>query len=374
MKTSLTQGSWELGSIMNIPIRIHFSWLLVFGLITWSLSTQYFPSIAPNLPQAAYWTKGLLAALLLFASVAFHELAHSWVAKHYGMTISGITLFIFGGVAELKGEPPHPKAEFWIALAGPLSSFFLAFLFFIFGFYSSNGVQALVTYLAQINLFLGIFNLIPGFPMDGGRILRSALWSKQKDLFSATQKAAAFGRGIGLFFIFFGIFSLFGRMPGGIWLMLIGWFLYSAAQASVQHAALQQSLFGIKVKDILIRQPVSLPSDLSLNEAVNHYFLKEGFGGFPVIEKGRFLGFVTLKEIKKIPRSDWDQVRLAEVVVPYQDKWEISLEDEAIKSLELMIHEDLGRLAVRDKGALVGMITRNGIARYLQMKKVVSGT
>jgi Zn-dependent protease/CBS domain-containing protein len=373
MKGGLLKGAWQLGTIMGIPIRMHFSWLLVFGLITWSLSTQYFPAAAPDLPKASYWIKGLLAALLLFGSVAFHELAHSWVARRYGMSIAGITLFIFGGVAELEGEIPHPKAEFRIALAGPLSSLFLALLFFVFTLQTAGGIQALFFYLAQINLILGVFNLVPGFPMDGGRILRSAIWSRKKDFSYATRKASGIGRKIGLFFIFFGIFSLFGRMPGGLWLMLIGWFLYTAAQASYQQATLQQSLSGIKVKDIIIRDLITLPSTISLEEAVTDYFLKHGFGGFPVTQNGRFLGFITLKEIKNVRREEWGSVKVSEVTIPHQEKWAVSLEDDALKSLELMIKEDKGRIAVMDQGVLIGMITRNGIARYLQIKNEMAG-
>lgn len=371
MKNSVFKGTWQIGTIMGIPIRVHFSWLLVFGLITWSLSTQYFPAAAPNLPQMSYWVKGLLAALFLFGSVAFHELAHSWVARRYGIFISGITLFIFGGVAEMKGEPPHPKAEFRIALAGPLSSFFLSFLFFAISFYPAGGIRPLFFYLAQINLILGIFNLIPGFPMDGGRILRSAIWNRKNDFFKATRLASRIGRNIGLFFIFFGIFSIFTRMSGGIWLMLIGWFLYSTAQASYQQATLQENLVGVKVKDIITRNLITLPATMTLEEAVNGFFLKFGFGGFPVIDKERFLGFITLKEIRNVRREDWGTVKVSEVAVPHDKKWEVSLEEEAMKSLELMLEEDKGRIAVMDKGVLIGLITRNGIARYLQVKKEV---
>lgn len=373
MQNGLFKGAWQLGTVMGIPIRVHYSWLLVFGLITWSLSTRYFPDAAPDLPQASYWIKGVLAALLLFGSVAFHELAHSWVARRYGMTISGITLFIFGGVAQLEGEVPHPKAEFRIALVGPLSSLFLALLFFLLTRRTAGGTQALFFYLAQINLILGLFNLVPGFPMDGGRVLRSAIWSRKKDFFYATRKASGIGQKIGLFFIFFGIFSLFGRLPGGLWLMLIGWFLYTAAQASYQQATLQQSLSGIKVKDIITRDLVTLPSTMALEEAVSEYFLKHGYGGFPVMASGQFLGFITLKEIKNIRREEWGSVTVSELAVPPGEKGEVTLEDEAMKALELMIKEDKGRVAVMDRGAFVGMITRNGIARFLQVKKEMAG-
>lgn len=183
MNKSLTQGSWKIATIMGIPMRVHFSWFIIFGLITWSLSTHYFPKAAPDLPVAAYWIKGTLAALLLFASVAFHELSHSYISQRYHISISSITLFIFGGVAQLKGEPPHPKAEFRIAIAGPISSFLLSGIFFLIAINTAGGPSALFSYLARINLILGVFNLIPGFPMDGGRVLRAALWSRTKDFF-----------------------------------------------------------------------------------------------------------------------------------------------------------------------------------------------
>ena len=367
MNGSLIQGAWRIGTVMGIPIRVHFSWLIVFGLITWSLSTYYFPNAAPDLPTASYWTKGALAALLLFASVVFHELAHSFVAKKYKISIKSITLFVFGGVAQMLGEPPHPKAEFRIAIAGPLSSFLLSALFFFLSMNGAGGIKALFSYLAQINLMIAVFNLIPGFPMDGGRVLKSAIWSKTKNFYYATQKASSIGRKIALFFIFFGIFSLFTRMPGGLWLMLIGWFLYTAAQASYQQSTLQESLSGIKVKDIMVKDIVTLSSSMTVDEAVNAYFLRYGYGGFPVIEDGKFLGIVTLKEIKEVPRENWSKVKVSDVFVPHSTRWQVASEEDIMKALELMITEDKGRIAVTKNEGIIGLITRNGIARYVQI-------
>jgi Zn-dependent protease/predicted transcriptional regulator len=367
MNSSLFQGAWKIGKIMGIPIRVHFSWLIVFGLITWSLSTYYFPKAAPDLPTGSYWIKGALAALLLFASVAFHELAHSLVAQRYKIFIESITLFIFGGVAQMKGEPPHPKAEFWIAIAGPISSFFLSAIFFSLSLSTVGGVKALLSYLAQINLILGIFNLIPGFPMDGGRVLRSSIWSKTKNFFYATQKASSIGRKIAMFFIFFGILSLFTRLPGGLWLMLIGWFLYTAAQASYQQSTLQERLSGIKVRDIMVKDMVTVSPSISIAEVVNDFFLRYGYGGFPVVDSGKYLGMITLKEIKDIPRNAFEGTRVTEVYVKHKKQWEISTEDEVMKALEAMIREDAGRLVVKEGDAIAGLITRNGIARYVQI-------
>jgi len=372
MEKGFLRGAWKIGVIMGIPIRIHFSWLIVFGLITWSLSTYYFPQAAPDLPEASYWLKGVLAALLLFASVAFHELAHSFVAQRYGLSIESITLFVFGGVAQMKGEPPHPKAEFWIALAGPLSSMFLSGFFFIISGIVSGGTKALSSYLAQINLFISLFNLIPGFPMDGGRILRSAIWGKTKNFFYATQKASGIGRNIALFFIFLGVFSFFTRMPGGLWLMLIGWFLYSAAQTSSQQSTLQEILSGVRVRDVMAQDMVTVDHGIAVQEAVDRYFLRFGYGGFPVLDGNKLLGMVTLKEAMDVPRGDWPSIKVSEIVPPHQSKWAVSPEDSVTKALEMMVTEDKGRLAVIERDKLVGLITRNGVARYVQIRKEIS--
>lgn len=368
MNGSSLRGAWTIGRVLGIPIRIHFSWLIVFGLISWLLSSRYFPQVTPDLPFVSYWVSGVLAALLLFTSVAFHELAHSWVAQKYKVKIESITLFIFGGVAQLKGEPPHARAEFWIAVAGPLSSFLLSVVFFFLTINTTGGSKALFAYLARLNLILGIFNLIPGFPMDGGRVLRSVIWRKKKDYFYATQKASSVGRGIALFLIFFGIFSIFTGRPDGIWLMFVGWFLYSAAQASYQQATLQEILSGIKVKDIMVREMQTLDPSISLDEAVDRYFLRYGYGGFPVMDRGKFLGILTLKEVKNVPREDWGRVKVSEVYVPHESRWEVSPEADVMKALELMIREDKGRIIVADRDQIVGLITRNGIARYIQLK------
>jgi Zn-dependent protease/CBS domain-containing protein len=368
MNAPLQAGSLKIATIMGIPIKIHFSWLIIFGLITWSLSTFYFPKAAPQLPVASYWITGAIAALLLFMSVAFHELSHSFVALKYKLSIVNITLFIFGGVAQMKGEPPSPKAEFRIAIAGPLSSFFLAMLFGIaYNLATTQVTKALFAYLSQLNFILGAFNLIPGFPMDGGRVIRAFLWKKTNDFFYATRKASNYGQKIAMFFIIFGLFSIFWGFAGGLWLMLIGWFLYSAAQASYQQVSLQETLNRIKVRDIMVKDIVTVSSSMTIDTAVNDYFLKYGYGGFPVVDDGKFLGFVTLKEIKDVPRDIWKDVKIAEIFLPHNKKWEVSEEDDAIKALELMISEDKGRLVITDRGSVIGLITRNGIARYVQI-------
>jgi Zn-dependent protease/CBS domain-containing protein len=368
MNTLMRHGSWKIGTVMGIPIRVHFSWLIIFGLITWSLSTFYFPKAAPQLPALSYWAGGLIAALLLFASVALHELSHSLVALRYKLPILDITLFIFGGVSQMKAEPPDPRAEVRIAVAGPLLSLVLSLLFFfLYGLVAGRVTRALFLYLGQLNLVLGLFNLIPGFPMDGGRVVRAFLWRRTGDLLSATRRAAGYGQKIALFFVILGFLSLFTGFTGGLWMMLIGWFLHTAAQASYQQAGLQQTLNGVKVRDIMTQDIVTMTSDMTVDTAVNEYFLRYGYGGFPVVEGGKFLGFVTLKEVKDVPREEWRDVKVSEIVVPHDRRWEVSEGDDAVKALELMISEDKGRLVVQEEGRLAGLITRNGIAKYVQI-------
>jgi Zn-dependent protease len=316
----------------------------------------------------SYWIKGALAALLLFISVALHELAHSFVSLHYRIPIIGITLFIFGGVSQMKGEPQTPKEEFRIAIAGPLSSFLLSGIFFLLSTTTASpGIKALYAYVARLNLMLGIFNLIPGFPMDGGRVLRSIIWRRKNDFLYATRKASGFGQKIALFFIFSGLLSVFVGFPGGIWMMLIGWFLFTAAQASYQQVSLQEALAGVRVRDVMVRDIVTISASTTLAEAVDRFFLRYGYGGFPVFDGGRLLGMLTLKEVKDVPREDWQKVTVADVLVPHNRKWEVSPESAVMKALEIMISEDQGRLVVTENDKVVGLITRNGIAQYVQV-------
>lgn len=374
MNNLLQSGSMRLVTIMGIPIRVHFSWLIVFGLITWSLSTYYFPNAAPQLPGSSYWVGGIVAALMLFISVALHELSHSFIALRHGIPITGITLFIFGGVAQMEGEPPDPEVELKMAIAGPLSSLVLSLIFFLLSLAPGGEVlKALFHYLSQLNLILGLFNLIPGFPMDGGRVMRAYLWKKKGDFYYATRKAAGYGKNIAVFFIGFGVLSIFTGFPGGLWLMLIGWFLHSAAQSSYVQAGLKETLMQVRVKDMMVRDVVTLVPDTTLEQAVNDYFLKYGYGGFPVVRDGRLLGMLTLKEFRGVSREIWKEKTVAEVFVRHDRKWEVNAEDDAWHVLELMIREDQGRLAVVDQGSLSGLITRNGIAKYVQITAELKG-
>ena len=327
MNSTSLKGSWKVATIMGIPMWVHFSWLIVFGLITWLLSSRYFPIAAPDLPIASYWVKGLLAALLLFASVAFHELAHSYVAQKYKLSIESITLFIFGGVAQMKGEPPASESRILDCNRWPPLKLFPFCFFYILMMNAAAGSKALFAYLAQINFIIGVFNLIPGFPMDGGRVLRSVIWRRKRDYFYATQKASIVERMIAML-----------------------------------------TLSGIKVKDIMVTDLKTLSPSITIDKAMDEYFLRYGYGGFPVIDDGKCLGIVTLKEVKNIPREDWGRVKASDILVPHDKKWEVPMDDDVMKALELMIKEDKGRVVVKEKDRIIGLITRNGIARYVEIK------
>ncbi|MCS7215480.1 MAG: site-2 protease family protein [Thermodesulfovibrio sp.] len=362
-------GSWQIARILGIPIRVHFTWLIVFGLITWSLSTIYFPRAAPQLSYTSYWINGILAAFLLFLSVAIHEIAHCFMAMRYKLTIESITLFIFGGVAQIKGEPPYPKAEFKIAIAGPATSFLLSGIFFLIEVNTQSMIlKALFSYLSEINLILGSFNLIPGFPMDGGRVLRAYLWKKKANYLYATQKASTIGQKIALLFVTLGIFSLFMGTPTGLWLILIGWFLYSAAYGSYQQSTIETLLKNVKVKDIMITDIITISPTMKIQEVIDNYFLKYGYTGFPVVSEDKYLGILALRDIKNIPEKERSIREVSEFYGIHRSQWEIMPEESALNALERMISEDVGRLVILDSEKLKGMITRNGISKYLEIK------
>jgi Zn-dependent protease/CBS domain-containing protein len=366
----MLSGSWKIAKIWGIPIRLHFSWFVIFGLITWALATQYFPHVAPELPQATNWLRGALAALMLFISVTIHELSHSFVAMRYKIPIASITLFIFGGVTQMNKEPPSPKIELNMALAGPFSSYALGLIFFML--YKSlgdyPGMKAIAYYLFQLNIILATFNLIPGFPMDGGRVLRAILWEKTGDFLSATKKASKAGQGIALFFIFVGLASLFTGYLGSIWFLLIGWFLYTAAQSSYQQATTKDILEGVTVRDVMVRNVIIINSTFSLAETINNYFLRFGYGGFPVVDDGILRGIISLKEVKAIPKDRWAGTSVRDVMQGFDRSLSVSENDDISKVLERMIREDRGRFLVIEDSRLIGLITRSGIARYLQIK------
>ena len=364
----------SLFTLFGFEIKADVSWLILAALITWSLSSGLFPEYYKDLPQSAYWWMGVAGAAGLFLSIIFHELTHSLVARRYGVSMKEITLFIFGGVAHMEGEPSSPKAEFMIAIVGPISSFLLAifsFLLYELGIISGWPVTitGILNYLSWLNMILAVFNLMPAFPLDGGRILRSALWKWKKDIRWSTNIASQIGSGFGLVLIIMGIFYIVrGNFVGGLWWFLIGMFVRAAAQSSYRQI-LARSLFHTKkVKDLMVTNPVTVPRSISLEEFIRDYVYKYHFQAYPVLSFGRLIGCIFLKQIASIPREEWSQHTVGAIALPCSKEITIGPEEDANKALEVMSHTGNSRLLVVNGDALEGIISLKDMLALLSLK------
>ena len=363
-------GSFRIAKIFGIPIEINYTWFIIFALVLFNLTfifrAQYQFSLALSLAE------GIFTAVIFFSSLILHELSHSYVARINKIPIKKITLFIFGGVAQMTEEPKNAVSEFTMAVAGPATSMVLSFLFgavWIGARILNLGevVEAPFFWLFQINFALAVFNSAPGFPLDGGRILRAAIWYFTGDLARSTRIASRSGQGLAYLLIFLGFYLVISQgNPGGFWLILIGLFLNQAAQASYQQMVFQKSLSGVKISDIMTREVLTVEPNLTLGQLVDDYFLKYKFGRFPVAKEGALLGVITLHDIKEVPRDKWETVTAGEVVKP--DKNIIGPEGEAVEALMKMAREDVGHLLVVKDGSLVGLVTRSDIIRLIKVK------
>ncbi|HKT33319.1 MAG TPA: site-2 protease family protein [Nitrospira sp.] len=378
--------AWEIGRALGIPIRVHASWFLVFLFVTWSLATGYLPEALPGLSDSRYWGMGAVAAVLLFVSVLLHELGHSYVAQRYRIPIGQITLFLFGGVAQMRAEPPSPKAEFLIAIAGPIVSFALGA--FSLGLAAASewwpvpsggqGFAVLGGLLGVINVQLGLFNLIPGFPLDGGRALRAGLWAWGKDFHTATSRAALLGLAFGALFAGFGGVLLGGSIGGlfdpstasnGGWLMFIGAFLFGAAWSTRKQVNLRMRLSDTSVRDVMVRAVVAMSPQLSLQAAVDEFFVAYGYGGFPVVEEGRVLGLIAVEDVQAVSQGLWSWRTVGDVMRPASPDLFVSPDASIMQALERMVRTGYDRLVVIDAERPVGLVTRSAVAQFLQLHK-----
>jgi len=369
----LTNGI-SIGKAFGIPLKLHYSWFIVFVLITWSLAVGYFPKAYPDWNLIISISAAIITSLLFFASVLIHELAHSLVARSAGIPIISINLFIFGGVSQMSEEPRQPQAEFRMAFAGPLASLILGGMFIAAWNWlrydpEFEFVMAICRWLGPINLFLAAFNLIPGFPLDGGRVLRSLLWWRSGNLNSATKVASNIGRGIGYLLILGGIVIVFmGNLISGLWLAFIGWFLENAAAGSYKQVALQDMLKGYRVSELMTSDCLSISSDMTISQIINEYILTSGRRCFPVVQDDRLLGLITMHDIKTVARDQWTIKRAGEVMSPIERLKVISPEDDLASALKFLTEQNINQLPVIKDGKFKGIIARDNLLSFISVR------
>ena len=370
---------FTLFTVFGFAIRADLSWLVILTLVVWSLASGVFPEAYPGHTVGTYILMGLAGALGLFASVVVHELCHSLVARRYGLAMEGITLFIFGGVAEMTEEPPNPKTEFMMALAGPVASLVIGVVAVAAAFLASASAwwpAGVVTlrWIGFINILLAVFNLIPGYPLDGGRILRSILWHIKGRLRWATRIASRVGEVLGLLLIGFGLVSLLTSNPvGGMWDILIGWFLWVAARQGYQQVLVRQALAGEPVQRLMTAEPVTVPPTASLEQLVNDYVYRFHHKMFPVVDDGRLAGCITTREVREVPRAEWASRTVGEVARACEAGNTIAAGSDALAALGQMSRTGVSRLMVVDGQRLAGIVSLKDLMGFLARKLELEG-
>lgn len=366
-------GTLAIGRIFGIRIEINYSWLIILVLLTVSLALGWYPIVFPFWPPAAYWIAGVISALLLFASVLAHELAHSVVARWRHIPVTSITLFIFGGVSNIEHEPRSARMEFEIAIVGPVTSLVIGGISWLIGLAVASVniyVAAVLGYLAIANVLLGLFNLIPGFPLDGGRVLRSIIWAVTGSAQRATRWASRVGQVVAFLFIFWGIWQIFaGNFLGGIWIGFIGWFLLNAAQTANTQAMMESLLRGAVVGDVMNRSPYTVPANLTIQQLIEGHFLPYGVRTALVMDEGALLGLVALGDVRAVPREQWATTPITAIMVPPSRIHAVQPWQPLNDVLMLMTRQDVNQLPVVSGGHLEGVVSRDAIMRYLEIQR-----
>lgn len=381
---------FHLGRILGVSIEIDWSWLLIFFLITWNLAFGVFPRFHPQWSLGLNLTIGILASFLFFSSVLAHELAHSVVAKARGIPVSKITLFLFGGVANIQKEPESAKTEFFMAIVGPLTSIILGLFFLnlggintlsgIFGnfepsFSKLSPISTLLIWLGSINVLVALFNLIPGFPLDGGRILRAIIWAITKNFQKATFYASLAGQSIAWFFIFLGISMIFGLsvpifgsgLLSGVWIAFIGFFLKNAASASYERVMVEDILKNTKASVIMRTNIASVPPGITVRSFVYDYILGTDHHAFAVIDNNKLIGIVCLDDARKISSDKWGEGKVRDIMTTFENLETIGPSQSAADALSKLTQRDVGQLPVLNKGEFLGMLDRRDILLWFQL-------
>jgi len=368
MKTSFNKNQIRLGSIYGIPLTFDFSWFLIIVFLTWLLAVSYFPAEYKGWDKIYYWSIGGVTALFFFLSVLLHEVGHAVVAKKFNYKVKKVKLFIFGGISEITEEPKNPKEEFFISAAGPAVTFLLAFFFYGLAYLTKGNIYlyALFHYLGLINLILGIFNILPGFPLDGGRILRAIIWKRKNDFNKATQTAASVGRVFGFIVITIGFMEVMsGYFFDGIWMSFIGWFLESAAFSQIQTEKLSKYFEGHTVEEAMTKSYGLVPADTTISEFINNDILIKHRRSFIVEEQGRNIGLLTVHDIKKVPQEEWDKTSVTKVMKPLNELKIVDINHPLEKALKEMNKDGVNQMPVVENGEIVGMLSRESILSFL---------
>lgn len=367
--------SWRVGTIRDIPIEVHPSWVITFFLVSFTLAVGLFPAALPDRSAALYWPMAVITALLFFSSVLVHELAHAFTALAHRIPIRRITLFIFGGLAQIGGEPKRPGVEFQVAIAGPLASLAIAAVGWafavLFTWFRWEPPAVVAAYLFRINLALALFNMVPAFPLDGGRVLRAILWWRMRDMDRATRVVSALGQAFAMLLMFFGITGLFaGQLIQGMWFAFIGWFLYQASLSGLQQTVLRETLGGVPVTHLMATQLVTVTADTTVQDLVDNYFYRYRYAAFPVFDDGNnVVGMVSLKEVRPVPRDQWPTVKVGDIAQPIGPEDCIDVGADAADALMRMAAGGRGRLLVTEQGRLVGLVSNTDVLRLIKIQQ-----
>jgi len=364
----------KLGRIAGISIGLHYSWFIIALLIALSLA-QHFRSIAPQWGNTVVWTAAVVTGVLFFVALLLHELAHSLLAKARGLRVRAITLFALGGVSQIESEASDARSEFWIAIVGPITSLVIGLVVlgtarlagWLPGSEPATPVISVLVWLGYINITLAGFNMIPGYPLDGGRVLRAVIWWITRNADRSTRLAAQVGQGVAFLFILSGLFRFFvGANFGGLWLAFIGWFLLDASRASYAQVELMAGLRGRSVADIMDRDFPTVEGHLSLQDFVDEYLLRSGRRCFVVVQNGKVAGLITLHEVKSVDRGGWSQTSVQSVMRPLGQLRTVAPDTPALQALELMSREDINQLPVISGGRIEGVFSRGHVLRFLR--------
>ena len=359
----------KVGRYLGIDVYLHYSWFFIFLLLAWALAGGWFPQIFPGYRAVDYWILGLLSSLLLFISVLMHELAHSVVARRHGLKVDRITLFFFGGMAGMHEKHISPAIEFKMAIAGPMFSLFLSAVFLVvYNLFAYFYVSAIAAYLFRLNLILAIFNLVPGFPLDGGRVLRAIVWYWTKDFKKATRIATTGGKIVAYFLIFAGFANILSGNFGGLWPILIGFFLLTLASLSYEQVVIKDALTGKTAADFAVKRFAVLKPGMSIKEAVTAHFMKRSDDVYPVVEKEKLEGILGVDTIRRLDKRQWTKKKVEDLMTPLRKTPKARLTTKAYNALVKMMKAGMSIIPVVSGKKLLCIIRRDDILRYVHVK------